>query len=59
VAPDYVFVHRNIKDAFVLEMKKKLDEMIPGGAFANADYPRIISDHHFRRIKSLMNSGNI
>ena len=59
VAPDYLLVHKNVKDAFVNEMKKSLKEFYPNGSLNDEDYPRIADQRHFDRLKSLMNDGKI
>ncbi len=46
VAPDYLFVHEKIKDAFVLALQKEAQNL-----YGNEDsYTRIISDDHFSRL---------
>jgi aldehyde dehydrogenase (NAD+) len=57
LAPDYVLVPTAQRDEFVAALGKSLTDMYdPGGAGpkASADFPRIISTHHTRRIAGLM-----
>ncbi|MEG1741526.1 MAG: aldehyde dehydrogenase [Acetivibrio sp.] len=53
VAPDYVLVDASIKDAFIIELQKKIEEMY-GNALENKDYPKIINKHHFERLLGLI-----
>lgn len=50
VAPDYIFVHEGIKDAFVQEMKKAVTEFLGEKPLENKNYPKIINTRHFNRI---------
>ena len=59
VAPDYLLVHKNVKDAFINEVKKTLDQFYPDGALSDEEYPRIINQKHFERLKNLMSDGKI
>ncbi len=52
VEPDYLFLHRSVKDAFVSAYRKALEEFFPGGDYANM--PTIISEKHYRRVKGLL-----
>lgn len=45
LAPDYVFVHENIKDDFLIKLKKYASELYQGD-----EYSSIISDDHFDRL---------
>ncbi|HYV91740.1 MAG TPA: aldehyde dehydrogenase [Chitinophagales bacterium] len=59
VAPDYLLIHKNVKDAFVNEVKKSLNQFYPRGALNDEDYPRIINQKHFERLKNLMRGGKV
>ena len=56
-APDFVYVHRSIEQKLVDAMKKVLQQFYPQGALKDSDYPRIINESHFERLKKLLNSG--
>lgn len=58
VAPDYVLVHKTVKDKLVEELRRNAKEMI-GDPFTNDDYPHIISLHHFMRLKNLIGKEEI
>lgn len=52
VAPDYLLVHRSVKDAFVREYRRALEEFFPGGDYG--ELPCIVNDKHFRRASCLL-----
>lgn len=52
VAPDYLLVHRSVKDAFVREYRRALEEFFPGGDYR--ELPCIVNDKHFRRASCLL-----
>ncbi len=52
VAPDYLLIDSRVKQAFIEEFKKALLEFFPDADYS--DYPRIISDKHFRRLEGLL-----
>ena len=55
VAPDFVWVHEQVRDAFVEESERALKEFYPGDSPARyADLARIVNDRHFERIQGLM-----
>lgn len=55
VAPDYVLIHEDIRDAFVEEYRKALAKYFPKDDMS--DMVHIVSDAHFRRVTGLMSSG--
>lgn len=52
VAPDYLLLHRSVKDAFVREYRRALEEFFPGGDYG--ELPCIVNDKHFRRVSCLL-----
>ena len=52
VAPDYLLVHRAVKDVFVREYRRALEEFFPGGDYG--ELPCIVNDKHFRRASCLL-----
>lgn len=57
VAPDYLLIHRKVKDKFVKEYKAALQSFFPQKDLS--DMVTIISDHHYERLKGLLASGRI
>ncbi len=57
VAPDYLLVHRSVKDQFVNHLKAAVKEFFPNGNYA--DMPVIINDKHFNRLLGLIKGEKI
>jgi coniferyl-aldehyde dehydrogenase len=56
VAPDYALVAEEETEAFVAAFKTEADKLYPNIA-ANSDYTWIINDHHFARLRSLVDDA--
>jgi acyl-CoA reductase-like NAD-dependent aldehyde dehydrogenase len=56
VAPDYLLVHRNVKEKFVGLLKESVTNMFYGksGSAKDGDYARIINKRHVDRLKGYM-----
>lgn len=59
IAPDYLYVHQNIKDEFLLHLKNAIKELYGENPLDNPNYTRIVSEKHFNRLKSFLNNGEI
>ena len=59
VAPDYLLIHKDIKNQFLDIMKKELLKFYGENPEESNDYVRIINEKHFDRIASLLSCGNI
>lgn len=59
IAPDLTYVHADIKDAFVDEIKAAIERMYGSieGIADNPDYCRIVNDKHYGRIKHLLDDA--
>ena len=53
VAPDYLLVHRSVKEALVAELRRQLALLCPDFAH-NKDYPRLVSERAFDRLAGLL-----
>ena len=53
IAPDYVFVHENIKPAFLAAVKKQLNNFYSEEAANEPSYCRMVNGHHHDRVKNL------
>ena len=56
VAPDYALVHERIADSFVKALGAAFDSFVPGDDWRE-DYPKIVSDSHFERLRALAEEG--
>jgi aldehyde dehydrogenase (NAD+) len=59
IAPDYVLVHRSVKEKLVQELKRQIGELYGDVLAAGSRYPAVISDRHFARLSSLLAEGRI
>lgn len=59
IAPDYVYVHEDIHQAFLDETVKALDDLYgaPDSRQANGDYCRIVNQRHYERIRGLLDDA--
>ncbi len=59
VAPDYVLVHKRIKDELIIEMKKYITVFYGKDPLQSEHYPKIINQKHFERLLSLIENSKI
>ncbi len=59
VAPDYLYVHREIKDKLLEAMKKYISQFYGRKPLESREYTKIINEKHFNRLRTLMKSGCI
>ncbi len=55
VAPDYLLVHESILSEFLDQLKKEIHKLF--GNIERSDYTRIVNEHHFDRLKGLLDSA--
>lgn len=59
VAPDYLYIHEDIKKEFISLLKKYEIEFYGNNSIESQDYCKIINENHFNRLKALLSQGNI
>jgi aldehyde dehydrogenase (NAD+) len=59
VAPDYLFVHKDVEDRLLAEIVKCIRSQFGNDPLQNPDYGRIVNEKHFHRLQKLMQSGRI
>ena len=59
IAPDYLFLHEDIKDAFVEAFKKELAGLYPDGTEHSDKYVHIVRDKAFDRLVGYFKDGEI
>ena len=59
VAPDYVFVHEDVKEKLLCEMERCIRRQFGKHPLENPDYGKIINEKHYDRLLGLMQSGTI
>lgn len=59
VAPDYILIEKGLKDTFLENLKRALDEFYGENPRLSSDYGKIINQRHFRRLISLIDPNKI
>ncbi|TAL32444.1 MAG: aldehyde dehydrogenase [Spirochaetes bacterium] len=59
LAPDYLLVHKEVKEKFLAALAKTIDDFYAKNPKASPDYARIINARHFSRLDALMKDGAI
>lgn len=59
VAPDYLYVHEDIKVEFLEELVKEIEEQLGKKQKESPDYPRIISEREVRRLSEYLDEGEV
>ena len=58
-APDYIWVHRDVKDKLIEALKKQIPLFFGNDIRNNPDFGRIVNQKHFERLQALLKEGNI
>ncbi|MEH7180428.1 aldehyde dehydrogenase [Neobacillus vireti] len=58
VAPDYLYVHRDVKDEFIKILTESIKDLYEE-IIKNQEFTRIVSERHFNRVINLLSSGEI
>lgn len=59
IAPDYILVHKDIKDAFVKEFAKEMQVLHGKDIKADMHYVRMVNDKAFERVTGYFKDGDI
>ena len=59
IAPDYILIHKDIKDAFVEAFAKEVHNLHGEDIEADRHYVRMVSDRAFERVTSYFKDGKI
>lgn len=59
VAPDYLYVHREVKDEFIHSFKEAIKELYSVDVIKNGEFTRIVSEKHFNRLNAFLGDGRI
>lgn len=57
VAPDYVYVHHDIRNTFLEQLKKEINRFFGSDPQKSSDFARIINRDHFERLCRLLENG--
>ncbi len=58
VAPDYLYVHRSVKDDLVNKLIRAIEEM-HGERISIGEFTHIVNDRHFERLETYLEDGKI
>lgn len=59
IAPDYIFVHENVKEELIAKMKLAVHKIYGENIQHNKYYPRIVNKNAFLRLASYLKTANI
>ncbi|MBO4435049.1 MAG: aldehyde dehydrogenase family protein [Bacteroidales bacterium] len=59
IAPDYLFLHQDIKDQFIEEFKNALKDLYPDGTEHSDKFVHIVKDSAFERLEGYLKDGKI
>jgi aldehyde dehydrogenase (NAD+) len=59
IAPDYLLIDENVKDNFVIELQKAIEEYYGTTPLTSDQFGSIINKRHFDRLKSYLEDGEV
>jgi aldehyde dehydrogenase (NAD+) len=59
VAPDYVLVHQSVKEKFVDELKKVIQQFFSDDPASSYNYGKIINQRQFNRLSAYLKEGRV
>lgn len=59
IAPDYLMIHRDVKDAFLEALKREFIECLPPSPDSSRYFARIVNDVAFERLSAYLKEGKV
>lgn len=59
IAPDYILVHKEVKEAFVEKTKRQIEAFFGDQPEKSPDFARLVSQSRFQVVQSLLSQGKI
>ena len=59
IAPDYLFLHEDIKDAFIAAFRKELEGLYPDGTEHSDKFVHIVRESAFDRLAAYLKDGTV
>jgi len=59
VAPDYLLIHKDVKEPFVQELAECISQFYGADPLACTDYPKMINQKHFDRVLELIRDEKV
>ena len=57
VSPDYLLIHKDVKEEFLNEFKQNIQSFFSEDASASASYSRIVNQRHFKRLNDHLDNA--
>lgn len=58
VAPDYLYIHKSVKDEFLKLLKESVEELYSMDAISSGNFTKIVSERHFNRLTGFLDNGD-
>lgn len=59
VAPDYLLVHRSVKDKLIQEIQARAEEAFGADMLRHERYPRVLNERQFERLAGYLREGRV
>ncbi|MBI0578924.1 aldehyde dehydrogenase [Neobacillus cucumis] len=59
VAPDYLYVHCDIKEEFLNALVNAIEELYSSNVFNSGTFTKIVSKRHFKRLLGFLSNGEV
>ncbi|MFD0829204.1 aldehyde dehydrogenase [Neobacillus sp. M.A.Huq-85] len=59
VAPDYLYVHCDIKEEFLNALVNAIEELYSSNVFNSGTFTKIVSERHFKRLLGFLSNGEV
>lgn len=59
IAPDYLYVHKEVKEEFLTLLKEAIDEIYGDSLYDDSNLTKIVSDRHFNRLFTFLDNGTV
>ncbi|UII54179.1 aldehyde dehydrogenase [Cytobacillus spongiae] len=59
IAPDYLFVHKAVREQFLTELTKVIKEFYSDNPLQNEQYGKIVNERHFSRLSTYLADGEV
>lgn len=59
MAPDYLYVHCDIKEEFLNALVNAIEELYSSNVFNSGTFTKIVSERHFKRLLGFLSNGEV
>ncbi|WP_407271825.1 aldehyde dehydrogenase [Radiobacillus sp. PE A8.2] len=57
IAPDYLYVHKNVKEQLLTELRAVIKDFFGNNPLENENYTHIVNEQHFNRLSAYLTNG--